>query len=1129
MSKPMKVKWKEIQDKSIKVLILSETGDLKIINPNTVKVIKFLSAKVNMNSNKKTDQTDLTFFTNEEGHTLLSRFKSTLKDTQLFDVLVGYFRASGFYQLYDVLEPIDKIRILVGLSVDRDLFEMMKHNEKYSTFDFESHQQTKKYYQKALKEEIENSNENDLQLETGIRKFIEFLNTDCMDPEKDKEYNGNGRKLEIRAYPTKNIHAKVYIGRFKPEDRDYGFVITGSSNFSESGLVGNREFNVELRNKRDVLFAEDQFNQLWKDSVDISEDFVDTIQYKTWLNDQILPFELYLKLIYEYLEEDINLNDEFEPFLPDGFMKLKYQSQAATQAKKILETYNGVFLSDVVGLGKTFITALLLQQLYGKTLVICPPVLKEYWKDSLFDFGIRSFKVESIGKLDHIIEKGIERYDYIVVDEAHRFRNENTQSYVNLHDICRGKKIILVTATPLNNTVDDIFAQLKLFQAPKNSTIPGTPNLEKYFSNFRTRLAKLKKTDPQYKILIKQISDDIRNRVLRYIMVRRTRKDVMTYFKQDVMNQGLTFPSLEEPQKIIYNYKGELESVFNKTIKKLQKFTYSRYTPLLYYIGNKKLNEFERQQQRNVGGFMKSILVKRLESSFYAFRQSIDRFIISYEKFINMYESGTVYISKKTDVYLLIESDNIERLEEMVEGEKAQKYDSKDFRKEFAEKLQFDLELLHEIKSLWENIFSDPKLDVLIKELKNTEVLRKNKLVIFTESKETGDYIYESLYKIFNDKVMFYSSSGGRHTDNNIISNHNVSRDIISANFDPNYKEERDSLKILIATDVLAEGLNLHRSNVIINYDLPWNPTRVMQRAGRINRLGSVFSKLHIYNFFPATQSDQHLGLEINITNKIQLFHNILGEDAKYLSDGEEIGSQELFDILNSKETYTGENDEGDSELLYLEVIRKIRDEFPDLFNKIKNLPKKARSGFKKDLPENDKLVTFFRIGKLKKFYINQNGKSSEINFFDAVRELECNVDTSRANIPNEYFHMLETNKKRFELDTFTDNEPTKGSGGRSNVNYIEKRLKDTAFKNFKGFTDLNDKFLCGVKDMLAQGTIAKKTAQLIKKEMEKTTDPLQILHILEKYIRYVGTEEKQNAKKIQKREVVLSGYIIKE
>ena len=1081
-----------------------------------------------MSIDNKIDQTDLTFFTNEEGHTLLSRFKSTLKDTQLFDVLVGYFRASGFHQLYDALEPVEKIRILVGLSVDRNSYEMMQYHEQNSTIDFESHQRTKKRYQQNLKEEIENSNENENRLEIGIRKFIEFLKADCQDPELDKAYNGNGKKLEIRAYPTKNIHAKVYIGKFKPEDRDYGFVITGSSNFSESGFVANREFNVELRTKRDVLFAENQFNSLWKESVDISEDFVDTIQNKTWLNDQILPYELYLKLIYEYLEEDINLADEFEPFLPDGFMKLKYQNQAAIQAKKILETYNGVFLADVVGLGKTFITALLLQQLQGRTLVICPPVLKDYWKDSLFDFGIRSFEVESLGKLEHIIKKGLERYDYIVVDEAHRFRNENTQSYANLLDICRGKKVILVTATPLNNTVDDIFAQLKLFQAPKNSTIPGIPNLEKYFAGFRTKLNKLEKTDPDYKKLIKEVSDDIRNSILRYVMVRRTRKDVMTYFKQDMQMQGLTFPDLDNPQKIVYEYEGELEQTFIETIKKLAEFTYARYTPLLYYIGNKALSEFEKQQQRNVGGFMKGILVKRLESSFHAFRQSVDRFIISYEKFIEMYHNGTVYISKKVDVYDLIESDNIEKLEAFVEDEKAHKYDSKDFRKEFVTKLEFDLEILKEIKKLWAKVDSDPKLEQFIRDLKETKALKSNKLVVFTESKETGDYIYEALIDEFPGQVMFYSSTGGRHTDKKLTSNHTVSRDIITSNFDPKHKEKRDDLKILITTDVLAEGINLHRSNVLVNYDLPWNPTRVLQRAGRVNRLGSKFPKVHIFNFFPTTQSDEHLGLEVNITNKIQMFHDILGEDAKYLSDGEEFGSQELFNTLNNKTAYTGEDGEGDSELKYLELMRKIRDDQPELFEKIKNLPKKARSGFKKENLEDDALVTFFRIGKLKKFYINQSGKSGEITFFDAVKDLVCKPDTKRANIPNEYFHLLQTNKTRFELDTTVGDEPTKGSGGRSNAKYIETRLKDKVFRNFKGFTDSNDEFLNGVREMLAQGTIAKKTAQLIKTDLEKTTDPLQILHILEKHIRYIAIEGTQNAKKFQKREVILSGYLIK-
>lgn len=1074
------------------------------------------------------DHSDLTFFTNEEGQSLLSRFKATLKDTQLFDVLVGYFRTSGFYQLYESLEPVEKIRILVGLNVDRETYDIMQYHEQMGMLDFESHQRTKKQFQQNLKTEIETSNENDNHLEIGINKFIEFLKTDCENQEQDKSTGGNGKKLEIRAYPSKNIHAKVYIGRFYPDDRDYGFVITGSSNFSESGFIANREFNVELRKKMDVKFAENQFNTLWKESVDISDDFIDTITKKTWLNDEITPYELYLKLIYEYLEEDINLADEFDPFLPDGFMKLKYQSQAAIQAKKILETYNGVFLADVVGLGKTFITALLLQQLQGRTLIVCPPVLKDYWKDSLFDFGVRSFEVESLGKLEHIIKRGLERFDYIVVDEAHRFRNENTQSYANMLDICRGKKVILVTATPLNNTVDDIFAQIKLFQAPKNSTIPGVPNLEKFFNGLKAKLKKVEKTDPQYKTLIKEVSNEIKNSILRYVMVRRTRTDVVKFFKGDMEKQGLVFPDVDNPQQIIYKYEGKLENVFNETIKYLQLFTYARYTPLLYYVGNKVLSEFEKQQQRNVGGFMKGILVKRLESSFFAFRQSVDRFIDSYERFIDMFNNGTVYISKKVNVYDLLDNDDFEKLESLVDEDKASKYDSKDFRKEFVEKLEFDLHILKDIKSLWTKVDQDPKLEQFIAELKTTKALKKNKLVVFTESKETGDYLYNALIEDFPNQVMFYSSIGGRHTNKTLTSNHAISRDLIKDNFDPNRKEKSDDLRILIATDVLAEGINLHRSNVIINYDLPWNPTRVLQRAGRVNRLGSQFPSVHIFNFFPTTHSDEHLGLEINITNKIQMFHDILGEDAKYLTDGEEIGSQELFNTLNSKQAYTGEGEEGDSELKYLELMRDIRDKNPDFFKKIKELPKKARSGFVKKELETNQLFTFFRIGKLKKFYQNNNGNSSEITFFDAVHNLECTPLTKRAKIPEDYYHLLQTNKASFELDSTIGNEPSEASGGRSNAKYIENRLKNKVFKNCKTFTDSDEEFIEGVKNMLANGTIAKRTAQDLKKELEKTIDPMDVLHILRKHIRSVAIESIGSNKSFQRREVILSGYIVK-
>ena len=1068
--------------------------------------------------------TDLTFFTNNKGSTLLDRFKSTLTDTQYFDVLVGYFRASGFYQLHDSIEGVDKTRILVGLNIDEESFQIINEFQNQTVADFKSHANAKKDFQNNLIKEVEDSNEDDRRLEIGVRKFIEFLKADCLDKESDFKSGGNGKKLEIRAYPSKNIHAKVYIGRYDEDDRDYGFVITGSSNFSQSGLVANREFNVQLKNSQDVKFAEEQFNELWKHSVDISKDFVDTIENKTWLNDSIKPYELYLKLIYEYLQEDINLEDHFEAFLPEGFMKLEYQQQAVRQAIKKLNEHNGVFLADVVGLGKTFIAAQLLQQLRGNILVICPPVLQEYWEESLMDFRVPA-KVESLGKLDHIIRKGFEKYDYVVVDEAHRFRNEATQSYADLLDICRGKKVILVTATPLNNKIDDIFAQLKLFQAPKNSTIPGVINLEKFFKRLNKKLKKHKPKklkngevymeSPEgldYSDVLKEVSNEIKEQVLKHVMVRRTRHDVITYFKEDMEKQGLSFPELQDPKIIPYKYQGQIEEVFNETITHLTNFKYARYVPLLYYSGSKSLTEFEKQQQRNVGGFMKGILVKRLESSFYAFKKSVQRFIASYERFIDMYKDGTIYISKKVNVYDLLDNDDIEKLEKAVEDERAQKYKSKDFRKDYLPDLEHDLQVLKSIWKLWKNMDEDPKMDHFKADLDDNSILKKKRLIIFTESKETGDYLFENLVDKYPGEVYFYSGDGGRHTDDETGSTHSVARDEIKANFDPNAREHKNNLRILISTDILSEGINLHRSNVIINYDLPWNPTRVLQRVGRVNRLGTDHDMVHIFNFFPTTQSDIHLGLSENITNKIRLFHNILGEDAKYLSDGEEYSSQELFDTLTNKKTYSDEEEEGDSELKYLEMMRDLRDDDPQLFERIKRLPKKARSGFSKEAELKEELISFFRLGRLKKFYKTKGAKAEEITFFDAVNELECEKGTDRAHIPSQqYFNMLGINKAKFELDTTQGEEENTGRGGFSNVKYIEKRLKAPEFRRYKGFTDTDEEFIQGVKDMLKQGLMAKKVSQRIKKDFEKEGDPLKMLNFLRKHVRVVTHEKEIN------------------
>ncbi len=1057
--------------------------------------------------------TDLTFFTNEPDATLLDRFRKTLKDVIQFDILVGYFRTSGFFHLYDSFEPIEKIRILVGINVDRSTFEIIESAKSQKKFDFESHKRTKEVFSEALASEMEYS-EDTYDTETGVRKFIEFLESG---------------KIEMKAYPSSRIHAKVYISRFSEDDRDYGRVITGSSNFSESGLIENLEFNVELKNSADVKYALEKFEALWKDAVDISTDFVETINTRTWLNDHITPYDLYLKFLYEYLKEDINMDEDFESYLPEGFLDLKYQKQAVVSAKKILDAYNGVFLSDVVGLGKTYISALLAQQLPGKILVICPPVLQDYWHDTFFEFGIRGYKVESLGKLEQIIKSGADRFDYIFIDEAHRFRNEVTLGYEKLHEICFGKKVILVSATPLNNTIDDIYSQLKLFQIPKKSTIPGVQNLERFFGSLKKRMGKYEKSDPEYIDTVKQVSKEVRDKILKFVMVRRTRTEVIKYFSEDMDKQGVSFPELDDPKRIIYTFDEKTEKVFNTTIGLLKEFSYSRYTPLLYM--KTPVSEFELQSQRNVGGFMKGILVKRLESSFHAFKNTLRRFVDSYTRFIDMYNKGTVYISKKVNVYDFLDADNEEELLKLVELDKVQKYDSSEFTEAFLVNLRKDLALLEDIHKLWIDIKEDPKLDQFIKELKDNVILKENKIIVFTESKETGEYLFKKIDKYLPSRVLFYSSAGGLHgSEQKSIP---VARDLIKENFDPKNKPQKDDIIILITTDILAEGINLHRSNTVINYDLPWNPTKVLQRVGRVNRVGTKHNTVNIFNFFPTAQSDIHLGLEANIKAKIQAFHDTLGEDARYLTEEEEVSGHELFGDfiykrLNDRKTFQGEDEGERSELEYLQLLRNLRDKNPSLFERIKRLPKKARSCRDTEKKNDDSLVTFFRRGKLKKFFLAEGKASGELSFFEAVDLFRCEPETPKLPIPKAFYPFLDLNKAAFDQATSEETIEKGHTSGSSNESYVIKRLKTKEMQRFPGFTEEDEDFLRSVLKAFENGVIPKNTSKRLKNELEKEINPLKVLAILRKNLppAILSAAPTGRQAALDKREVILSEYL---
>lgn len=438
--------------------------------------------------------------------------------------------------------------------------------------------------------------------------------------------------------------------------------------------------------------------------------------------------------------------------------------------------------------------------------------------------------------------------------------------------------------------------------------------------------------------------------------------------------------------------------------------------PMLYYEG--KISQPEELSQKNMGKFMKILLVKRLESSFFAFKNSVDRFLRSYEMFIKELDNGNVYVSKKhtNKIFELLESDDDEAVQRLIDEGKAERYASSEFREDFRDDLQHDHDILLEIKKLWHHIDRDPKLLKFLGELSRNSVLKESHLIIFTESKETATYLFRNINEHYPGKALCFTGDSGEAT-----------RDKVIENFDARARHPKEDYRILVSTEVLAEGVNLHRSNAVINYDIPWNPTRMMQRVGRVNRVDTKFDTIHTFNFFPTKQSNDQIKLKEAAEAKINAFLTLLGGDAELLTEGEPIGSHELFNRLISKQTLEGEEEYGESELKYLHVIKEIRNKAPDLFETIKRLPKKARtakvteasslSNHKQDAC--DTLITYFRRGRLQKFFkAEHKGVAEGMDFISAAKLLESRPDETKEKLPEQFYALLDKNKEAFILAT---------------------------------------------------------------------------------------------------------------
>ncbi|HWZ94570.1 MAG TPA: helicase-related protein [Opitutaceae bacterium] len=1062
---------------------------------------------------------DLTFITNEAGKSLRDRFGVLLgEDTRFFDCLVGYFYISGFYKLYPALTKTEKIRILIGIKTDRTTYNLIQEGKQQELV-LESHAQAKAAVASVVRGELEKS-EDTADVEEGVKKFVEWI--------------ASG-KLEMKAYPSERVHAKLYIMTFHEGDRDKGRVITGSSNFTEAGLQGNLEFNVELKNRSDYEFALAKFNELWGIAVEVSQDFVQVVETQSPYA-QFTPYELYLKFLYEYFRSTLNLPDELDDaYLPTDFKKLKYQEDAVLNAAKVLDEYGGVFLADVVGLGKTFMSALLARHLDGRSIVIAPPHLLDQhnpgsWPNVFREFGVRGFRCESIGKLDSLLEDDLSKYSYVFIDESHRFRTEDTQSYELLAQICSGKKVVLVSATPLNNSPQDILSQIKLFQPAKNSSIPGVRNLEAFFATLRRNLSGLdrQKDREEYFRIVQENARITREKILKHLMIRRTRTEIIKFYGEDLKRQSLKFPDVADPEPLFYKFNAEENAIFTETIRLLtHKFKYARYKPLDYYDGDR--TEQEVQSQRNLAKFMKILAVKRLESSFTAFRQTLGRFAKSYGRVIDEFEKGHVFISKKhiAKIFELLESDkNEEAIQRLIDDDKAEKLDAKQFKGDFIADLKSDLQILNTIHEHWKKIQRDPKWNAFAHLLKTKAHLKKGKLIIFTESKETAEYLSGQIAKQVEPKVLVFTGQS-----------HESVRAEVIANFDAKVRHPKDDYRILVATEVLSEGVNLHRSNVVINYDIPWNPTRLIQRVGRVNRVDTKFDRIYTFNFFPTVEGNNEIKLREAAEAKIRAFIEMLGADGKLLTDGEDIKSQNLFSQLCAKETITGENNAEDSELQFLSEIRAVRDQSPEIFERIKCLPRKARSTrlVPAAAPTNKfpSLLTYFRQGKLDKFFLapSANGEFAELDFFNAAKTLKP-IDNAeqRQEIPREFYSLLDQNKQNFLTATTTDAEQAEADHrGDRNAATVLKRLRVRDVRRCPQFTEEDEEFIAKVIQLLEDGALPKRTTKNVAEELKTEIQPLKILALLRRGIprEFLQVSSANAVQAHAPREVILSSFLV--
>src|SRR3972149_1026294 len=1001
------------------------------------------------------------FITNNEEGDLRKRLIELIQKSDELKFLVGFFYFSGIRELYKGLKekPDQKIKVLVGLNVDATnygVLELAAQDDQLS-----DEEKTYKFLQ-SVKKSLNTENFDTEEFYEQVRFFIQLIRDD---------------KLMLRKTYNPN-HAKLYL--FKLEEGQVGrknLFITGSSNLTKAGITTQEEFNVEIS---DFGFddAEEYFDSLWGEAIKITEDavikrgLIGIIENETLVKD-ITPFEAFVLILKTYLDsfEQREVGQSLvKTFEENGYTTYQYQLDAVKQALAIIENNNGVIIADVVGLGKTIIACAVARELKKRGIVICPPGIvgdknkNSGWMKYTEEFRLYDWEVRSLGDLENIADfvNKARDIEVVIIDEAHRFRNQDTKDYEYLKNICRNKIVILLTATPFNNRPGDILSLLKLFITPKKSSITLENNLVDKFRSFKgifDRLAyikkyhsspneyKRKKAEDYYKgffeeaiinlhkvkqrshYLAKQIRD-----VIEPVTIRRNRLDLQNnpLYKDEVKNLS----KLKDPKEWFFELTKEQSEFYDRVISDYfgdpdegGQFMGAIYRPFEYEVEREKVKDekltdkenFQFIQQRNLYDFMRRLIVKRFESSFGSFEQSIKNFKKITENALEFINKTQRYILDRSLLEKIYNLD-LEQIEEHLK-DYSEKIRNGDYPKNHKiyelNKLKYKDDFLAHINAdllLFDNILkelsnldlvkNDPKTDCLLRNIKDTLKQKPNrgepkrKIVIFSEYLDTVKYLEPILEKEFKERLLIM----GRDLSSSKIIH-------LNKNFDASYSSQEDEYDILLASDRISEGFNLNRAGMVINYDIPWNPVRVIQRVGRINRISkNVFDELYIVNFFPTEKGAELVKSREIASNKMFLIHNTLGEDAKFFDIDEEPTPSGLFKRIQQNP------DEQEEESFYTKALKeflKIKKDAPELIASLKNYPPRIKVAKKHS--ENELLV-FLKKRRLYihgvKYDAEKDNQVYPSTFEDVFDKIACDKNEKKLPLSSLFWDSYEKVKK---------------------------------------------------------------------------------------------------------------------